>query len=129
MDKPHKRLLVWQKAVELCVLMYEVTERFPKQEMFGLISQMRRAALSVASNLAEGSARIFKKELHQFINIARGSLSELDTQVEIAARLGFIPEVKKNQVDALMSEVDRLLYGFLKSVKRQVKEGGGEIAR
>ncbi len=129
MDKPHKKLLVWQKAVELCLLIYEVTERFPKQEMFGLISQMRRAALSVASNLAEGSARIFKKELHQFINIARGSLSELDTQTEIAARLGFMAEAKKNQVDALLSEVDRLLYGFLKSVSKQVKQVGREIGR
>jgi len=121
MDKPHKKLLVWQKAVELCVLIYEVTGRFPKQEMFGLISQMRRAALSVASNLAEGAARMSKKELHQFINIARGSLSELDTQVEIAARLGLIEEVKMNQVETLMNEVDKLLYGFMKSVKREVR--------
>jgi four helix bundle protein len=109
MDKPHKKLLVWQKAVELCVLIYEVIERLPRQEMFGLIGQMRRAALSIASNLAERAARMFKKELHQFINVAWGSLSELDTQIEIAARLGFIEEVKKNQVNVLMNEVGRLL--------------------
>lgn len=80
-DKPHKKLVVWQKAMALALVLYEATKSFPDEEKYRLVSQMRRAAVSIPSNLAEGAARSSHKELRQFISIARGSLSELDTQV------------------------------------------------
>lgn len=112
MEKPHRKLVVWNKSVELSVLTYKVTETFPRHEMFGLTSQMRRSAVSVASNLAEGAARTGRKELAQFLNIARGSLSELDTQIEVATRVGYLDTDQKNNLDELMLQVDRMLYGF-----------------
>jgi four helix bundle protein len=114
MDKPHRKLVAWQKAMDLSVLTYRLTDTFPRSELFGLGSQMRRSAVSIASNLAEGAARRGRKEMLQFLNIARGSLSELDTQFEVAFRVGYISEIEKNRLDALMREVDRLLYGLCK---------------
>jgi len=90
MEKPHKKLKAWQGAMDLWVTIYKVTEGFPGHELYGLTSQMRRAAVSIPGNIAEGSARSSGKESAQFYNIARASLSELDTQVEIAKRLMYI---------------------------------------
>lgn len=112
MDKPHKKLKAWQRAMELCIRVYEITEKFPKHELYGLTSQMRRAAVSIPCNISEGAARSFVKESAQFYNIARASLSELDTQIEIANRLKYIDEDLKNQFDSIMLDVDRLLYGL-----------------
>ena len=117
MEKPHRKLAVWNKSVELSVLIYQITEAFPKHEQYGLTSQMRRSAVSIASNLAEGAARSGRKELTHFLNIARGSLGELDTQVEIAVRVGYLSTELRNDLDSMMMNVDRLLYGFWKKVK------------
>lgn len=120
-DKPHKKLVVWQKAMALALVIYEATKTFPDQEKYGLVSQMRRAAVSIPSNIAEGAARTSNKELMQFISIARGSLSELDTQVEISWGLGYLNEsVMQKLVDALQ-DVDKLLYGFLKSARKKIQ--------
>ena len=116
MDKPHKNLNVWKKAVELSILVYKITETFPKSELYGLSSQMRRAAVSVPSNIAEGAARKGSKEFDYFLNISRGSLSELDTQVEIARGLGYLKDAKIEKLEQLMTEVDRMLYGLSKSL-------------
>ena len=97
-------------------MVYEITESFPKSELFGLSSQMRRAAVSVPSNIAEGAARKGSKEFDYFLNISRGSLSELDTQVEIARGLGYLKNVKTEKLEQLMNEVDRMLYGLSKSL-------------
>ena len=102
MDKPHKKLKAWQGAMDLCMTIYEMTEGFPKHELYGLDSQMRRAAVSIPCNIAEGSARSSGKESVQFYNIARASLSELDTQVEIAKRLMYIGADSKVKLDAIM---------------------------
>jgi len=118
MEKPHKKLVAWQESVKLSIRIYEATKYFPDEEKYGLAIQMRRAVVSIASNIAEGAARKGKKELQQFLNIARGSRSELDTQVEIAYRLDYFDKDKKNEIDALMEKVDRLIYGFLKSVEK-----------
>lgn len=83
--RPHRKLDVWKKSMELVREIYQITYAFPKTEEYGLSSQMRRAAVSVASNLAEGAARKGNKEFKQFLNIAQGSLSELVTQVELAS--------------------------------------------
>src|SRR5918912_1061382 len=90
--RPHEKLEVWNKAVDFVVALYKVTETFPKEEKFGLISQIRRAALSVPSNIAEGAARESGKEFIHFLSNAQGSASELSTELLIAHRLGFIKE-------------------------------------
>jgi four helix bundle protein len=87
--KSFRDLVVWQRAVDLAVLIYQTTEQFPKAEMYGLTNQMRRASVSVASNIAEGYNRS-QAELRHFLEIARGSLAELETQLEIAQRIGFL---------------------------------------
>jgi len=87
--RPHKDLLIWQDAMTLVEHVYRLTSSFPDQERFGLIAQLRRAAVSVPSNIAEGVARRTTREYLQFLGIARGSMSEIDTQIEIARRLGY----------------------------------------
>ena len=89
MAKSFRDLKVWNLAVDMTTLVYAVTAEFPKSEIFGLSSQMRRAAVSIPSNIAEGSARGTKNDFKQFVSIARGSNCELQTQLLIAARLGF----------------------------------------
>jgi len=84
MSKPHKQLDAWTTAIELAQLVYKTTDKFPAKEQFGLTNQARRAAISIPSNIAEGAARQTKKEFIQFLYIAKGSLSELDTQLELA---------------------------------------------
>ncbi|MCX5718498.1 MAG: four helix bundle protein [Nitrospirae bacterium] len=114
MEKPHKKLKVWQRAMDLCIRVYEVTEGFPKHELYGLASQMRRAAVSIPCNIAEGAARSSGKESAQFYNIARASLSELDTQIEITDRLKYIDLNVREELESIMLDVDRLLYGLWK---------------
>ena len=87
--RPHERLDVWQDSMSLVVAVYQMTGSFPEAERFGLVSQMRRAAVSIPSNIAEGAARRSTPDYLRFLAIARGSLSELDTQLNIAFRLGF----------------------------------------
>jgi len=111
-DKPHRSLEVWKKSMELVTLVYSTTAQFPSQERFGLVSQMRRCAVSIPSNLAEGAARRNDKELTQFLHIAMGSSSELDTQLEISRRLGFLSETDATQLDGQLAEVDKMLVGL-----------------
>jgi len=95
--RPHRKLEVWKKSMTLAKEIYSATEEFPKSEVYGLTSQLRRAAVSVPSNLAEGAARRGSREFRQFINIAQGSLSELDTQLDLAKMLGYLdPELHGN---------------------------------
>ena len=112
--KPHPKLKVWQKAIDLVVAVYRVTEHFPKEEMYGLINQMRRAAVSIASNIAEGAARGTKAEFKKFLAIAQGSASELETQVTIAGRLGFPIETEKFLSE--LDEISRMIVGLRKAL-------------
>ena len=98
---------------------YALTSTFPKEELFGLISQMRRAAVSMPSNIAEGSARNGTKELIHFLSIASGSLSELDTQLELTKRLGYSNDIIKTQ--ATLDEVTALTLALAKSLKTKLK--------
>ena len=116
--KPHQRLELWQQAMLLVKEIYAVTTDFPKEEMFGLVSQMRRAAVSIPSNIAEGAAREGDKEYSHFLSIARGSLSELDTQVQIAVMLSYIAE--DHTLHGLLDRVGKLLSGFSKKLKMDV---------
>lgn len=120
LKRNHRDLLVWQEAVELTVLAYRVTQSFPKTELYGLTSQIRRAAASVAANIAEGAARSGTVELLRFLSIASGSLSEVDTHVEIAVRLGYIS--RRDELDARINRVFRLLTGLTASLKSKERE-------
>ncbi|MDD5149724.1 MAG: four helix bundle protein [Flavobacterium sp.] len=106
----HKDLEAWKKSMDLVVNVYQITQLFPDTEKYGLTSQMRRAAVSIPSNIAEGAARKGNKELIQFLHIAIGSLSELETQYLIALRLEFIKNVEAFEMQ--MIEVKKLLIGF-----------------
>src|SRR5512145_1467781 len=119
--RTHKDLVVWQKAVDLVVEIYNMTKSFPKEEVYGLVSQMRRAAVSIPANIAEGAARQTKKEFMQFIHIAKGSLAELDTHLIIAARLMYIKESGTEAIRLKMDEIRRMLSGLLQHCKTRSK--------
>jgi len=116
-DKPHKRLEAWKRALELVTDVYKLTDAFPAQERYALVDQMRRAAVSIPCNIAEGAARQTKKEFAQFLHVARGSLSELDTQLEIAGRLGYMPAEGQRFLQSSCEVVDRLLNGLVRSMR------------
>jgi len=115
--RSHKDLEVWQLAVELAVAMFAATRNFPKDEQFGLTLQMRRSAVSIASNIAEGAARYGKKEFLQFLYVALGSASELETQLEIAGRVGLGTESELKQLDSRSTTVSKMLQGLIRSVR------------
>jgi four helix bundle protein len=116
-NKPHKKLNAWTDAVDLAQQIYRITERFPPNEQFGLTSQIQRAAVSIPSNMAEGAARKTKKEFIQFLHISKGSLSELDTQLEIARRLEYLGQIEWEALNELLERVDRLLSGLIRHLK------------
>jgi S23 ribosomal protein. len=118
LNKPHKKLDVWKKAINLVQQIYDLTKTFPKNEDYSLSSQMRRAAISVPSNIAEGAARQTKKEFIQFLHMSQGSLSELDTHLEIAIRLGYLSDDQSKEPLEIMQNVDRMLSGLIKSLKK-----------
>ncbi|MBI5152905.1 MAG: four helix bundle protein [Parcubacteria group bacterium] len=105
----HKDLIVWQRAMELVKEVYLVTEHFPKSEIFGLSSQMRRAAVAIPSNTAEGFSRKFKKEFRHFLCIAFGSGAELETQLILSKDLGFIRAGSSDKMELFLEEVRKML--------------------
>ena len=107
--KSHKDLFVWQKSIELVVEVYYLTSNFPKSELFVMVSQMRRAVISIPSNIAEGYARRSSKERLQFYLISFGSACELETQIIIAKKLGFVDGKNSIKADGLLNEVLRML--------------------
>ncbi len=106
----HKDLDVWKKSMDLVEIFYKLTSAFPEEEKFGLINQMRRAVVSIPSNVAEGAARKSNKEFIQFLHVALGSLAELETQYLIAVRLKYIIENK--EIENKSNEVKRMLLGM-----------------
>ncbi len=113
--KGYKNLKVWQKSVELAIAIYKLTEEFPKSEIYGLTSQMRRASISVSSNIAEGSRRRSNKDFSHFLVMAQGSGSELETQIEIARKLSFGKKINFTEIDLLLDEIMRMLSSLIKS--------------
>ncbi len=103
--------------MELVKIVYRVTSKFPSNENYGLTSQIRRCTVSIPSNIAEGAARQTKKELINFLHIAQGSLSELDTQLDISADLGYLALNERTQLDDLLVRVDKMLTAFIRSQK------------
>ena len=117
--KSYKDLIVWQKAIELVMTVYELTSKFPKSETYGLTSQIRRAAVSIASNIAEGYARQYRPEYIQFLSMAYGSCAELDTQLIIAQRLGYGVSNDYSRVLSLLEEVSKMLNAMRKGLKEK----------
>jgi four helix bundle protein len=107
--KSFRELEVWRVSIDLTEMVYRLTAEFPKQEMYGLTSQMRRAAVSVASNIAEGSARGTKKDFRQFVKLAEGSNSELQTQLMIARRLGFCDDTRSREAESVSIRIGMML--------------------
>ena len=112
--RSHKDLIVWERSFELVITLYKVTANFPKSEQFNLTSQIRRAAVSIPSNIAEGAARSGKKEFIQFLYISLGSLSELETQILIASELDYLVS---NEILSTIEEIRKMLLGLIKKLK------------
>lgn len=112
----YKELKVWQVSMELVLDIYKLTKEFPKDEKYGLVSQMRRAAVSIASNITEGSGRDTKGFFYNFLNYAKGSTCELETQILIAHKLGFIPEKKKNELTFIIARILWMLHKLKSSL-------------
>lgn len=109
MNSGYKNLIVWQKSLVLTTKIYEATKKFPRDEVFGLSSQMKRSAVSIPSNIAEGSRRITKKDKNNFYSIAFGSASELETQIEISFNLKFIKKEEYQDLISLLVEILKML--------------------
>ena len=120
MGQTYRDLIAWQKAMSLVTEIYRLTQTFPVAERYGLTHQLRRAAVSVPSNIAEGQARFSAKEFHRFLSTARGSLVEIETQIEIARNLGYASRTESSNVLNATSELGRILNGLLASTKAAV---------
>ena len=116
-EKPHRNLVAWQKAMELVTEIYQVTDRFPKEEILGLTSRIRRAAVSVPSNIAEGVADRTTQQFSNFLFNAIGSLNEIDTQLELAYRLTYLAKSSYDNLHRMLDECLVLTYGLRKSLK------------
>ncbi|WP_426474914.1 four helix bundle protein [Chryseobacterium balustinum] len=116
----HKDLEVWQKAIAFVTDIYNQTSSFPKEEIYGLVSQLRRSAVSIPSNIAEGAARYSNKEYIQFLYVALGSLMELDTQLIIAKNINFISEESLIVLQLKMEEIGKMLNGLIKYRKTKL---------
>ena len=114
----HRDLLAWQRAMTLVRDVYRSTSGFPKHELYGLASQLRRAAVSIPSNVAEGANRNSRREFHQFIGVARGSLAEVETQVEIARDLDYLPSRAAEDLLLQIAELGRILTGLRAALAR-----------
>ena len=112
----YRDLVVWQKAMDLVEMVYKVTASFPKQELFGLTAQLRKAAVSIPSNIAEGQGRQSDREFHHFLRISHGSLREVETQILIATRLAYMSEQSKSSLLERSAEIGRLTNGLLSTL-------------
>jgi four helix bundle protein len=117
-EKSYNKLIVYQKADFLAYEIYQATKYFPGDELYGITSQMRRAATSVAANIVEGYVRETSKERLRFYNIAQGSLIELEYFIEFSYKLGYLKRPQYDNISIIKDEVGRLLFGFIKSVKQ-----------
>jgi len=115
----HHNLEVWKESIKLVKMIYQTTASFPKQELFGLTSQIRRSAVSIPSNIAEGAARFSQQDFLRFLGIARGSLMELETQIIIASEVGFMETATFEEIKGQMERVFALLSGLITSTRKK----------
>ena len=113
----HRDLLVWQKGMDLVVAIYRITQKLPSYEQFGLISQLRRAAVSIPSNIAEGYGRQSSGSYRQFLSVSRGSLLELETQIELCVRLGYLTQSDTASILADITELSKMLTSLIGKIK------------
>ena len=116
----YKELDVWKKSMDLVEICYNVSTQFPKEELYCLTNQLRRAVISIPSNIAEGQSRWSTKEFLRFLSIAKGSLSELETQLILAQRLKYISEEKLIEVIELTNEIGKMISGLRKSLLKKL---------
>jgi four helix bundle protein len=119
MAQDYRDLVVWQRAIELTVCVYQLTGSFPKDEVYGPIPQLRRAAVSVASNIAEGRGRLNVGEFRQFLGLAQGSIYELQTQLLVARKLGMGSDDLLNGAEVLSNEISKRLGAFIQTLNRK----------
>ena len=117
--KPHRKLKVWQASIDFVIEIYNELRAFPAHEKFGLTGQLQRAAVSIPSNIAEGAARRNTRELVQFLYIARGSLSELDTQLEISFRLEYLAKENYERIVLKLEAISKMLSGLIASLAKR----------
>ena len=117
MGKPHHNLEVWKRSLNFVTKIYKITAKYPNEEKFGLVSQMRRAAVSIPSNIAEGAARNSKKEFINFLHIAQGSSAELETQILISRNLSFIAPSDTDPLLQELEEISRMIIGLQNSLR------------
>ena len=115
-QKPHRNLIAWQKAMDFAVSVYELTREFPQEELYALTSQLRRAAVSAPSNIAEGAAGRSRQQFSNYLSNAIGSLNEIDTQLELAQSLGYLSNADYKRLYQALDECLALTYGLKKSV-------------
>ena len=120
MVQSFRDLTVWQRSIQMAVAVYRLTQGFPRDEIYGLTSQMRRAAVSIPSNIAEGQAHYSNREFRRFLRHSRGSLAELETQVLIALRRNYLSESQANELLRRTAEVGRILNGLINSLQERV---------
>lgn len=118
----YRDLKVWQQAIQLVLLVYAITKKFPKEETYGLVSQMRRCAVSIPSNIAEGKGRSTRRDMNVFLCHSRGSVHELETQLLIAQELGYLQPSDANRTMALVGEVARMLNGLIAFAGKSVPD-------
>ncbi len=115
--KSYRDLIVWNKSMSLVTLVYTILKKFPDEEKFGLISQIKRSSVSIPSNIAEGFGRNYTKDYSRFLQIARGSLYEMQTQIEISKNLNFISENEVKEIFDLTLEVEKMLNSLINKLK------------
>lgn len=120
--RPHSNLDVWKKAVDYTVEIYRITENFPKDERFGLTSQIRRASVSIAANIAEGAGRKSSKEFLRFLAIAQGSASEVETELVIAHRLSYLDDRVHAELGAKLDDIGRMITGLCNHLSKRIAD-------
>jgi four helix bundle protein len=114
----YKKLKIWQKAMELNLIVYEKSKKFPREERFGLTQQIRRSAVSIPSNIAEGSGHMSEKEFKYFLSIANGSCCELETQIIIANKNNYLESKSYDMIIQIISEIQRMIFGLLEKQRK-----------
>jgi four helix bundle protein len=121
----YRDLIVWQRAIDFVVDTYKLTGRFPRTELYGLVSQLQRAVVSVPSNIAEGAGRLHTREFVHHLGVARGSLFEAETQIIVAQRLGYAGEEDTKPLLDVVTELGRMLHGLIASLERKLNPEQG----
>lgn len=119
--RQYKNLKIWERSVDLALLVYKITSDFPKSEIYGLTSQLRRCSVSISSNIAEGAARSSDKEFQRFLDIAYGSCYELQSQLFIAFKLNLLNKSQFKEMNTEMDEIQKMIFTFSKTLNRSLK--------